>query len=491
MATPHDRLGVADHPPPTPARVRTFRRMPETPSIETGGSGAAITAREPPASGPDGHLADYRENLLGFLLKLAREHGPIATYRLRRWRQYLLTDPTLIAEPLLRQPRAYVKNRFVWTHNRRFLGEGLLTSEGDTWRRKRLVQARAFHPHQLARYAEVMTAYAEAASRGWADGEVHDLHREMMTLTARIVARTLLGIDYDDADGRIVDAMESVLRELPPRTTRRFRYPDWIPTAANRRWNAALAQLDRTVHGFIDIERRRESTAAAGGGDPDTLLAILMAARDDHGRAATRKQLRDDILTLFFAGHETTAAGLSWTLWLLSKHPEALARLVAEVDAVIGTGAVRLDHLPKLQWAACVVRESHRLYPPVYLIGRTPIADHAIGGCPMARGSVVQISPWVLHRDPARFPEPEAFRPERWTPEFEAGLPRFAYLPFGGGPRTCIGERYAIMETLIVLATIVRDWHFDYAGAQAPRPQVSLTLKPGGGVPMRLSRRPR
>jgi cytochrome P450 len=447
-----------------------------------------IAASEPPASGPDGHLADYRANLLGFLLKLAREHGPIATYRLRDWRQYLLTDPALIAEPLLANPRAYVKNRFVWKHNGRFLGEGLLTSEGNTWRRKRLVQAKAFQPQHLERYAEVMTAYAEAASAAWVDGEVRDLHREMMKLTARIVARTLLGIDYADADEHIVEAMETILRELPPRTTRRFAYPDWIPTAANRRWNAALRQLDRTVHGFIDLEASR---AAAGttAGTPRTLLAILMAERDEDGRAPTRRQLRDDILTLFFAGHETTAAGLSWTLWLLSQHADVQARLVEEVDAVVGGGPVRHEHLPRLEWAARVIRESHRLYPPVYLVGRTPVADHAIAGCPVGKGSVVQISSWVLHRDPQRYPEPEAFKPERWTPAFEAGLPRFGYLPFGGGPRTCIGERYAIMESLIVLATIVRDWRFEYTGAKPPRPQVSLTLKPGGGVPMRLVRR--
>ena len=463
--------------------------VPPTPSAEARCPVAPIAAREPPASGPDGHLADYRANLLGFLLRLAREHGPIARYRLRDWRQYLLTDPALIAEPLLKNPRAYVKNRFVWKHNGRFLGEGLLTSEGDTWRRKRLVQAKAFQPQHLERYAEVMTAYAEAATGSWQDGEVRDLHREMMKLTARIVARTLLGIDYEDADERIVDAMETILRELPPRTTRRYRYPDWIPTAANRRWNAALAQLDRTVHGFIDTERRRAATAGDAAPAPHTLLAILMAARDEDGRAPTRKQLRDDILTLFFAGHETTAAGLSWTLWLLSQHPAALARLVDEVDTVVGTGPVRLEHLPKLEWAARVIRESHRLYPPVYLIGRTPIADHAISGCPVERGSVVQISSWVLHRDPERYPDPDAFLPERWTPAFEASLPRFGYLPFGGGPRTCIGERYAIMESLIVLATIVRDWRFDYAGRKPPRPQVSLTLKPGGGVPMRLGRR--
>lgn len=468
--------------------------MPDPRAPDAAASSPRIVASEPPTRGPDGHLADYRANLLGFLLALARGHGPVATYRLRDWRQYLLTDPALVAEPLLKCPRAYVKNRFVWKHNRRFLGEGLLTSEGEVWRRKRLVQAKAFQPQQLARYAQVMTACAETAAGSWIDGDVRPMHREMMLLTARIVARTLLGFDDADADAgidaRIVGAMDTILRELPLRTTRRVHYPDWIPTAANRRWNAALAELDRTVYGFIDRARQRAATTAGNAADTTgSLLAILLAARDDRGRPPTRRALRDDVVTQFFAGHETTAAGLSWTLWLLSQHPEAMARLVGEVDAVIGTGPVRLEALPKLDWAARVVRESHRLYPPVYLIGRTPLDDHAIDGCPIERGSVVQISSWVLHRDPARYPDPEAFRPERWTPDFDAHLPRFGYLPFGGGPRTCIGERYAIMESLIVLATIVRDWHFEYAGREPPRPQVSLTLKPGGGVPLRLHRR--
>lgn len=440
----------------------------------------------PPHPGPPGdRIADYRRNLLGFLLQLARDHRPIARYRLRRQTMFLLSDPALIAEPLLKNPRAYVKNRFVWRHNERFLGEGLLTSEGDVWRRKRLIHAKAFQAQQLPAYAAVMRAFAAEQLRVWQDGEVRDLHREMMKLTARVVARTLLGVDFADADDRIVNAMEAVMRELPPRTTRRIAVPDWIPTAANRRWNAALATLDAAVHGFIDAHL----AGSARGETADTLLAILIASRDEDGRPMTRKQLRDDILTLFFAGHETTAAGLSWTLYLLSQHADVLARLREELAEVAGDRPLALDDLPKLVHAARVLKESHRLYPPVYLIGRTPTADVELGGGTIPKAAVLQLSAWVLHRDPAHFPDPERFDPDRWTAEFERALPRFAYLPFGGGPRTCIGERFAQMESLLVLAAVVRDWDFAYAGDRPPRPQVSLTLKPAGGLPMRLRRR--
>lgn len=440
----------------------------------------------PPHPGPPGdRLADYRRNLLGFLLQLARDYRPIAAYRLRRQRMFLVSDPALIAEPLLKNPRAYVKNRFVWRHNERFLGEGLLTSEGEIWRRKRLIHARAFHPHHLPAYAAVMSAFTAEQLRGWQDGETRDLHREMMKLTARVVARTLLGVDFADADERIVNAMDAVMRELPPRTTRRFALPDWLPTAANRRWNRALDTLDTAVHGFIDDHLARRTR----GETADTLLASLIASRDEDGQPMTRQQLRDDILTLFFAGHETTAAGLSWTLYLLSQHAEVLARLREELDQVTGGRPLALEDLPKLGHAARVLKESHRLYPPVYLIGRTPTADVELGGGVIPKAAVLQLSAWVLHRDPAQFPDPERFDPDRWTPAFEKQLPRFAYLPFGGGPRTCIGERFAQMESLLVLAAIVRDWDFAYAGDRPPRPQVSLTLKPAGGLPMRLRRR--
>lgn len=440
----------------------------------------------PPDQARDGHLADYRRDLLGFLLRLARDYAPIARYRLHRQSMFLVSDPALIAEPLLKNPRAYIKNRFVWRHNERFLGEGLLTSEGDVWRRKRLIHAKAFHPQQLPAYAAVMTAFSAEQLRGWQDGETRDLHREMMKLTARVVARTLLGVDFADADERIVNAMDAVMRELPPRTTRRHPLPDWIPTAANRRWNAAIKTLDAAVHGFIDEHLARSKSGEACG---DTLLAILIATRDEDGQPMTRRQLRDDILTLFFAGHETTAAGLSWTLYLLSRHPEALARMRDELESATQGRPVTVDDLPKLSYAARVLKESHRLYPPVYLIGRTPQADVELGGGLIPKGAVLQVSAWVLHRDPVHFPDPERFDPERWTPAFEKALPRFAYLPFGGGPRTCIGERFAQMESLLVLSAIVRDWDFEFVGPTAPRPQVSLTLKPAGGLPMRLRRR--
>ncbi len=440
----------------------------------------------PPGDFRTGHLADYRKNLLGFLLRLARDYPPIARYRLYRQRMFLVSDPALIAEPLLKHPRAYIKNRFVWRHNERFLGEGLLTSEGEVWRRKRLIHAKAFHPQHLPAYAAVMTAFTAEQLRGWQDGETRDLHREMMKLTARVVARTLLGVDFADADDRIVNAMDAVMRELPPRTTRRYPLPDWLPTAANRRWNAAIDALDEAVHGFIDEHLARSARGDAAG---DTLLDILIASRDEDGQPMSRKQLRDDILTLFFAGHETTAAGLSWTLYLLSQHAEVLTRMREELQAVTSGRPLTLDDLPKLGYAARVLKESHRLYPPVYLIGRTPKADVELGGGLIPKGAVLQLSAWVLHRDPVNFPDPERFDPERWTPAFEKALPRFAYLPFGGGPRTCIGERFAQMESLLVLSAIVRDWDFDYAGQQPARPQVSLTLKPAGGLPMRLRRR--
>ena len=259
--------------------------------------------------------------------------------------------------------------------------------------------------------------------------------------------------------------------------------------------HSAIGGILSRTGGIRPSPRRRSHLALALVADhraapqpKNTLLGMLMAARDEDGSAMSDQQLRDESITLFLAGHETTAITLSWTLWLLSQHPEIEARLAQELAALKGAPPQAAD-LPRLRYTDWVVKESMRLYPPAYLIGREPIQPDTLGGYSIPAGAVIYFSAWALHRNPRHFPEPDRFKPERWDNELERRLPRFAYMPFGGGPRTCIGDRFALMEAVLLLAALVQRFRFEYLGTEPPTPYPSITLRPMQGVPMRLSAR--
>jgi cytochrome P450 len=297
-----------------------------------------------------------------------------------------------------------------------------------------------------------------------------------------IATKTLFGAEISRADAaEIGEAFDDAVVEIANRFRRPVKIPRWLPLPSNLRYAAAVKSLDRLV--YRTIERKKNE----GGGDD--LLTMLMDARDEDGSAMDLRQIRDEGVTIFLAGHETTAIALSWTFHLIARHPDVERKLVEEIDAVLGDRLPTVADLPRLGYAANVISESMRLYPPAYAFGREALEDCEIGGYHVPAGTTIFLSPWVAHRDPRWFEEPQAFRPERWENEFARSLPRFAYLPFGGGPRVCIGNSFALMEATLILASVLRRVRVRGAGGADPVPFPSITLRPQGGMRMRIEAR--
>ncbi|HYX19646.1 MAG TPA: cytochrome P450, partial [Thermoanaerobaculia bacterium] len=342
----------------------------------------------------------------------------------------------------------------------------------------------AFHAQRIAGYAGAMAALADRSTGRWSNGQVRDVALEMTRLTLAIVGRTLFDADVESEADEIGAALTTALGLFGRTfTLPYFELLDRLPLPMNRRFGRAKARIDATIARLI-VERRR----APGGAD---LLSLLVSASDTEGdgRGMTDAQVRDEAITIFLAGHETTANALAWTWYLLAKNPDAEARLHAEVDAVLGGRSPTAADLPRLPWTEMVLAESMRLFPPAWIIGRRAIEPCEIGGFEVPRGSIVVVCQWVTHRDQRWFPEPERFDPERFLPAAKEARPRFAYFPFGGGPRVCIGEGFAWMEGVLVLAAIARRWRLHLAKDQEIVPAPSITLRPRDGIRMILERR--
>jgi len=452
----------------------------------TGAAAPTAAPRRPP--GPRGgfllgSLPDFAGDILGFFERAVAEHGDVIRVRLAVGREViLLNDPRSIETVLLTQRSNFIKHTFFWRHVTAIFGRGLLTSEGDFWLRQRRLAAPAFHPDRIAAYGAVMADRAARLDTTWADGDIRDVHQDFMRVTMEIVAKTLFDAELEDDLDEVGRAFDVVVREIAARFRRPFKVPDAFPTPGNRRYRRGVARLDRLVSRIL-AERRGDPT------DRGDLLSMLLAARDEDGHGMPETQVRDEVVTLFLAGHETTAIALSWTFFLLARHPAADARLRAELAETIGDRLPTVADLPRLRWTEAVVKESLRVYPPAYVIGREALADCEIAGYPIRARTTVYFSPWVLHRDPRWFDRPREFLPERWLDGRAANLPKYVYIPFGGGPRVCIGERFAMMEATLVLATIARRWTLARPDESPVTPFPSITLRPEGGMRMRVARR--
>jgi cytochrome P450 len=437
-------------------------------------------------TGPKGHLLgdnlrEYARDPLGFLFGCAREHGDVVRLRLMGQTFYLLSHPDLIEYVLVESNRNFTKTRIL-RRNRRLLGEGLLTSEGEFWRRQRRLAQPAFHRKRVAAYGEVMAAFAERSLKGWRDGQTIDVHEEMMRLTLEIVAKCLFDANVRAEANDVGRAMRVALEDFSSQR-RLIRIPKNIPTPHNLRFERAARRLDAIVLRMIEDRRKSRDE------DRGDLLSMLMLAEDESGERMTDKQLRDEVMTLFLAGHETTANALSWTFWLLSLNPEVEAKLAAELGRVLGGRAPTMEDLPNLSYTERVVKESMRLYPPAWVMGREAIGECEVGSYRMPAGTTALMSQWVMHRDPRYHHDPERFDPDRWTAGYEERLPRFAYFPFGGGPRQCIGASFAMTEARLILATVAQRFRMDLAPGQRVEPYASVTLRPKEGIRMTL--RPR
>ena len=430
--------------------------------------------RRPP--GPEGHpvlgnLREFAADTLGFATRLAREHGDVARFRLVNREAWLLSGPDAVERVLVANHRNYVKHTFFWRKVEAIFGRGLLTNEGDAWLRQRRLAQPAFHHARIAEYARIMVDYTLDRVAGWSDDEELDVRSEMTSITFRVVAKTLFDAEVMGDVAEIAEAFDTGIEEIARRIRRPVLVPDWIPTRGNRRYGRAVARMDRLVYRIIDEHR--------DGRDRGDLLSALMRVEDEEGRPMSREQLRDETITMLLAGHETTALALTWMWYLVSQHPEVAERLEAEVDAL--GGAPGVEDLPRLPFTERVVKESLRLYPPAYSFGREAQEDDAIEGWPVAAGTTLFVFPWVLHRDPRFFPDPLRFAPDRWTADFERDLPRLAYIPFGSGPRMCIGREFARMELVLILAAIAQRVRLEW-GSEPPVPMASITLRPAGGL---------
>jgi len=405
----------------------------------------------------------------------ARQYGDIFYYRAGWLHVYFLNHPDLIESVLVGNYRNFLKDRVV-QNSRWFLGQGLLTSEGDFWLRQRRLSQPAFHRERIASYARLMTDYAEEMLATWKDGEARDIHQEMMRLTLRIVVRALFNVEPKETD-RISAAMNTLIRNT---TGVRMLMPPiarYLPTPMMIQFRRAVRQLDQMVYRIIAARRRNQ------GGSSD-LLSMLMQARDEDGNSMTDKQLRDEVLTFLLAGHETTALALSWTLHLLGQHPAVEHKLQEEFERVLGGRAPGFSDLPLLPYTDSVLKESMRLYPPAWGLARTVISEFELRGYKIPAGANIVMCQWIMHRDPRYFPDPEKFDPERWRTERAKRLPRFAYFPFGGGPRQCIGASFAMMEAALLLATIAQQFRFEAVPGHPVVPIPSFTLRPKHGIRM-------
>ncbi len=432
---------------------------------------------------PGANILPFRRNPAAFFARLAREHGDIVRFRMGPRRLTLLNHPDYVKEVLVTQARHFLKGEAL-QRGKRLLGEGLLTSEGEFHLRQRRLAQPAFHHSRIACYAEVMAQYAERLAGRWQDGARVDVSREMMHLTLAIVARTLFGAGVEDEADDIGRAMTDVLEIFSFLMLPFSQLVENLPLPPVRRFNRAKARLDTTIFRLIDQRR-------ADGRDHGDLLSMLLLAQDTEGDGGqmTTQQVRDEAITLFIAGHETTANALTWTWYLLSQNPAAEARLHTELDSSLCSKLPAASDLPRLPYTEMVFTESMRLYPPAWAIGRRALRDVEVGGYVIPRGTVAIVSPWVMHRDARFFPEPEKFLPERWTPEARAARPRFSYFPFGAGPRQCIGEPFAWMEGVLLLATLARRWRLRLAPGHSAEIHPLITLRPKNGMPMILERR--
>lgn len=445
-------------------------------------AGAAVTPASH-APGPRGNLLAgsifdmQRQGQLPFYVDTWRQYGDVVRYRLGPLTAHLIVRPEHVEHVLVRNVANYEKG-IGYAKVKALLGDGLLTSEGDFWHRQRRLMQPPFTPRAVVQFAPLIVRTVQEMLERWqqAVSAGLDVNAEMIRLAATIIGRTMLGVDVGDEAQETGRAFAYVLKFAAQRTIALVDIPLFVPTPANRQFKEAMGILDALVYRLI-AERRRAPD------DQADLLSILFNARDEAtGGRMTERQLRDEVLVVFLAGHETTALALSWAWMLLAQHPEAEGRLHQEIDTVLGGRAPTVEHLHQLEYTAHVIDEVLRLYPPVWTFPRSAKADDQVGGYHIPKGSLLLTSPYITQRHPEFWDAPDAFDPDRFTVERAAGRPRYAYYPFGAGPRTCIGNNFALLEAALVLATVAQRYRLRLVPGQDLAPAVMGTLRPRSGI---------
>jgi cytochrome P450 len=428
------------------------------------------------APGPKGHvlfgnLAEFQQRTLEFLRECAATYGGIFHFRLGPFHIHALSDPNYVHDMLIERPEQFPRGRFSRELMRPPFGNGLLTVDGPFHRQQRRLVQPAFHYKRVQAYGAAMVHYAERMIQRWQPGQMLDIDDEMMKLTLNIVARTLFNADVSDHAaeeiGRVVAFAQSFVNDqfhsvLP--------LPLWLPTPQNLRMKQARRVLDRVIQTMIEEHK-------ASGEDSGDLLSMLIRATDeDGGGQMSDEQLRDEAISILAAGHETTANALTWTWYLLSEHPEVSAKLVQELDTVLAGRLPTVGDLANLPYTEMVIKESMRLYPPVWAFNREPVEDTTIGGYLVKKGEMIVVCTDTMHHLSQYFEQPDRFMPERWTEEFEKSLPRQLYVPFAAGPHICIGQSFAMMEARLILATVAQRWSLSLAPGHRVEPEPLITL---------------
>jgi cytochrome P450 len=421
---------------------------------------------------------------IAFFTSLGQTYGDLASYRMGGEQVFFVNNPPWIKDVLVTNNQAFIKGRGL-ERAKRLLGQGLLTSEGATHLRQRRLMQPAFHRERVAGYGATMVDYAMRTRDAWRDGATLDVDQEMMRLTLSIAGKTLFDLDVESQAADVGRALTAVIESFWTMMLPFIDVLERMPIPQLRRAKLARAKLDDIIYRMI-ADRR------ANGLDRGDLLSMLLMARDeeDEQRGMTDEQVRDEAMTIFLAGHETTANALTWTWYLLSQAPDVERRLHEEVDRVLGGRRPTVADIPSLGFVERVVTESMRLYPPAWIIGRRAVRDYTIAEFTAPARSIFVLCPYVTQRDPRFYHEPDRFDPDRWTPEFRATLPKFAYFPFGGGPRQCIGESFAWMELVLVVASVAQRWSLRLVPGHRVVPQPVITLRTKYGMRMTAHERP-
>ncbi len=433
-----------------------------------------------------GNMPEFQASALDFLLTAATR-GDVVRYRFGPFPVYVVNSPEGIHDVLVTDAANYHKSRVTKNVTRPVLGHGLFTNDGDFWKHQRKLVSPAFHTKRIANYAEIMVDFAEKQAERWTDGRQLDVEAEMAEITMHIISKAGFDADVDGNEAELREAVTEVLHVIDRQFDRLLPLPYWLPTKQMRDFRAANTRLQALI-GKIIADRRSGRTGGQFD-DKGDALSMLMMAQDENGAGMDDKQVRDEIMTLFGAGHETTAKALSWAWYVLSAYPDIAAKLRAELDSVLAGRRPTIEDLPKLPYLDQFVKEVLRLYPPAWVVTREPINDVTIAGVPVKKATPIIVNIYASHRNPAHFPDPLAFKPERWTPEFEKSLPKSAYLPFGNGPRICIGASFAQMEAKLILAVLAQRFEMTLKPGHPVEPEDMFTLRPKYGLPMTVRER--
>lgn len=439
-----------------------------------------MTAPHPP--GPRGDLLlgstlDFKEHPLHYVKYLHEAYGDVVRFRVGPSHWVLVAHPEDIWDIMTRRADVFLKPRIAKRLWDKFLGDGLLTTEGETWKRLHKLVMPAFHRKRIAAYAETMTAYAHRMIDGWQAGERRDFDEDMVQITLEIVAKTLFDADVQEGAELVGEAMHVIQKEMLEHIHMPIPVPRWWPSARNNRKLAAIADMESVVRKVIDARR-------ASGEDHGDLLSMLLLATDEEGEGLTDREVRDQAMTIFFAGHETTAHAMTWMWYLLSRHPAVTARLVADIDRVTGGQEMTLAHLRELPYLEQVVKESMRILPSVWVFMKEPVEDVEIRGFRIPKGTQIMISPYVTHHDARWFPSPETFDPGRFDKERAKAIPSGAYIPFSGGSRICIGKAFAMMESQLIIGSLLQRVKPAVPADYRLAMKAELSNHPDGGMPV-------